>query len=121
MKKTGFTLVELLASIILVGVIIGITVVGYDRYIEKSEKNSFKESLNSLIKIIEIYIVENPDVNYKNYINIKDIELEAENIDIINSGKFRYKYNKVELVDIESDYFCGNGYKNDLIITDGKC
>ena len=53
MNKKGFTLVEVLAVIILLGLIAAILIPNYNKTIEKSKKNSFKESLNGLVRTIE--------------------------------------------------------------------
>ena len=41
MRKKGFTLVELLAAIVLLGIIIAIAVPKYNKYIAKSKINTF--------------------------------------------------------------------------------
>ena len=46
MRKKGFTLVELLAAIVLLGIIIAIAVPKYNKYIAKSKKNTFRETLS---------------------------------------------------------------------------
>ena len=67
MNKKGFTLVEVLAVIILLGLIAAILIPNYNKTIEKSKKNSFKESLNGLVRTIENYVANNPNeiVQYK--------------------------------------------------------
>jgi len=48
MNKKGFTIVELLAVIIIIGVLSTVAVFSYDRVIEKSRKDALKDNENSL-------------------------------------------------------------------------
>lgn len=121
MKNRGFTLVELLTAIILIGLIIGIAVPAYGKYINKSRKNSFKETLNGLSRAIEIYIASDSSRDYSDPIPLDAIELEAENISSITDGSFYVEKGKVIFVDVFNGYYCGNGYKKELVIYDGPC
>lgn len=121
MKNRGFTLVELLTSIILIGIIIGLAVPAYGKYINKSRKNSFKETLIGLSRAIELHIASDSSIDYSDPIPLDAIELEAENISSITDGSFYVKKGKVIFVNVFNGYYCGNGYKKDLVIYDGPC
>ena len=121
MKSRGFTLVELLAAIVLIGLIIGLAVPAYGKYINKSRKNSFKETLIGLSRAIEIYVASDNSIDYSDPIPIESIELEAENLSSITSGSFYVRKGKVIFVDVSNGYYCGNGYKKDLTIVEGEC
>lgn len=121
MKNRGFTLVELLTSIILIGLIIGLAVPAYGKYINKSRKNSFKETLIGLSRAIELHIASDSSIDYSDPIPLDAIELEAENISSITDGSFYVKKGKVIFVNVSNGYYCGNGYKKELVIYDGPC
>ena len=119
--KKGFTLVELLAAIVLIALIIGVSIPAYNKYVTKSRKDSFKESLVGLSRAIELHVASDTNSNYAEPVNILTIGLEAENISNIQAGSFYVKNGKVILVDVTNGYYCGNGYKKELVIKDGNC
>ncbi|MEG0021871.1 MAG: prepilin-type N-terminal cleavage/methylation domain-containing protein [Bacilli bacterium] len=121
MKKNGFTLIELLASIILMGIIIGIAVPTYNKYVEKSRKNTFEQTLIGLTRSIELYIVERPGEDFTTPLDILTYIKEAENVNTIKTGKFYLSNGKVILLNVNDGTFCGNGYKKNLSITKGSC
>ena len=125
MNKKGFTLVEVLAVIILLGLIAAILIPNYNKTIENSRKNSFKESLNGLVRTIENYIANNPGevVKYKKeYTNIFSIKLDADNVNQLESGYFIIDSdNHVKLINVYNGSYCGSGTKNEFTITKGEC
>ena len=58
MKKKGFTLIELLAVIIILSVVSLIAVPTVINVIEKTKKASFEQTLNSVLKAVDIYQVK---------------------------------------------------------------
>ena len=57
--KKGFTLVELLAVIVVLGIVAVITTPLIQNVIESSKMNAFKSSINSIVNIIETDYNEN--------------------------------------------------------------
>ena len=58
-NKKGFTLVELIAIIIVIGLIIGILTPTAIRLIANSKKNAFREGMRSIVRSAEMYMEEN--------------------------------------------------------------
>lgn len=83
MKKRGFTLMEVLAVIVVLAVISFIAVPITLNLIEESRQNSFRNSTNGMIKSIEMYYVENAgtseslDLGNKNTIETLDFTGKA--------------------------------------------
>ena len=82
--KRGFTLVELLAVIIVLGIIVGIAVPGITKIMEKSKIKAFEASVKGYIKAADM---DNSDRGgLKNYYSIADgivtEEKTNENIDV---------------------------------------
>ena len=61
MKEKGFTLIELIAVIIILGVIAVITVPSVNRAIEKSKTKSLEEQIDRIISSAKNYAIDNSD------------------------------------------------------------
>jgi len=87
MKKNGFTLVELLAVIVILGIISTIVVPQVTGYIEKSKRAAFVQMANSYVDSVNASIVSNVfdapvDANDVTIVNVDMIELDKE---VVNS------------------------------------
>ncbi len=85
MKKRGFTLVELLAVIVVIGVILVIVVPRVLKNIDEEKKSAFISSAKALIRKVEYDYMDKEDFDYvalKTF-NINDISMS--NYDIDNS------------------------------------
>jgi prepilin-type N-terminal cleavage/methylation domain-containing protein len=66
-KDTGFTIVELLIVIVIIGVLAAITIVAYNGIQLRANSTSIISSANSSFKMVQSYIATNgkyPDTNY---------------------------------------------------------
>ncbi len=59
-NKNGFSLVELLAVISILGILSGLAIMGYTRYIESSEKKALKIFRDSVISATDNYMFDHP-------------------------------------------------------------
>lgn len=116
--KKGYTLVELLAVIVIISVIGIITVPIATSYIEKSRVESYRISAENVIEVAKEYVAkeeENHDFP-ETGISVKKIE---EKIDgKIISG--RVKRNEEGVIVAENIYngsYCASGSKNSLVVT----
>ena len=116
--KEGYTLVELLAVIVIISVIGIITVPIATSYIEKSRVESYRISVENVIEVAKEYVAkeeENHDFP-ETGISVKKIE---EKIDgKIISG--RVKRNEEGVIVAENIYngtYCASGSKNSLVVT----
>ena len=85
MKKRGFTLVELLAVIVVIGLILVIVVPRVLKNIDEEKKSTFISSAKALIRKVEYDYMDKEDFDYvalKTF-NINDISMS--NYDIDNS------------------------------------
>ena len=85
MKKRGFTLVELLAVIVVIGVILVIVVPRVLKNIDEEKKSAFISSAKALIRKVEYDYMDKEDFDYAalKTFNINDISMS--NYDIDNS------------------------------------
>ena len=118
-NKKGFTLVELLVVITLVGVLGLITVPIINDVIKNSRKKAFRETVINMVEVAKIYKAE------KDYLAIPD----GESIDML-SNKLEYD-NKTEIkrgtiyledgeyyVEAYGEYYCALGNVENLEIYD---
>lgn len=55
----GFTLIEMLGVVVIMTILVAISYISYDRYIEYSRKRAYEESVNNLEIAIDFYIQDN--------------------------------------------------------------
>ncbi len=121
-KQNGFTLVELLAIIIILGIIVAMISSTYNTITIKAKKDAYKDTLNGLVKAIEVYVAENNDTNFeKDYVSIKTITIDTTNINTIKSGFFIVADGKIILKNVYNGSYCGNGKKGNFIVNEGIC
>lgn len=116
MKNEGYTLLELIATIIIIGILSLTVIYMVNGQIEKSKKNSFKEDMRSIMRAAELYKEENNLSSFD--INISNLELDKiGNLTgsvILNNGI-------ITLYNISNDIYCGNGTSDNYIIEKEIC
>lgn len=60
--KKGFTLVELLGVVVLLGIIATIVVTIVDRSLKENRKNAYNIQINSIVENIKNYFADNPEL-----------------------------------------------------------
>jgi type II secretory pathway pseudopilin PulG len=121
-EQKGFTLVELLGIITLLGIIGLISVPIVSSIIEKSKIKSFKQTLNGIINSAKIY---NAESNYKLFnngeINLTSGIIQFENIDQIISGTIDYDDKEYYLYEVQIDKYCAVGTYDKYTIYKDNC
>lgn len=56
-KQDGFTLVELLAVIVVLGILSSLAIVSYNKIVEKSKKSYYKTEEEMLLLIVKEHII----------------------------------------------------------------
>ena len=122
-KNKGFTLVELLGVIILLGVIAVIITPNILKLEKKSEKELFEDSVNASIRGAQIYYANNDFINYPtNGIAANSEELNVKNNEDLTSGSIKLVNDEYFYADnVSNGKYCANGVRNDLSIDEGKC
>lgn len=120
MKKKGFTLVELLAVITLIGVLGLITVPVINNTIKNSRKKAFKETLSAIVDAAKIY---NADTDYleiteDNSIYVLDENLKYENRSQVLDGQLYYRSGRYYFDYVFSKYYCAYGSIEEIEIYD---
>lgn len=123
-NKKGFTLVELIAIIIVIGLIIGILTPTAIRLIANSKKNAFREGMRSIVRSVEIYMEENnlrtlPEEGL--FLSDEKLGLDYEDG---YEGVVKYIDGEIVLENIHNGTYCGNGNLEDFTISkyeEGEC
>ena len=88
MNKKGFSLVELLGTITIMGILMGLAITAYSRYINGTRKKAYETLVQSSISAMEEYIVDHPtattvtinDLYEKDYLERPTDPSSSENI-----------------------------------------
>lgn len=80
MNKKGFTLVELLAVIVIIGLLSGIAVVAYNTFIDNARERVYKTYEDTMKAEAEMYLIDNssmiPAVGGQTRIEIEDLGID---------------------------------------------
>ena len=124
-KRSGFSLVELLAVIILLGIIALIIVPSALKTLENSKKESFQNSVVGLITSATNYMGESDFDEWPGGLTIAYIKtnnlFEAKNIENFTSGIIYNNNGTISVVGVTDGNYCASGKKNSLTITEGMC
>ena len=117
--KKGFTLVELLATILILGIITTIAIYNIKKQTEFAKEEALKESTKEIIKAADNYYADLGYVNFPaNGISIKNLDLKSTGF---KSGKVKLINNEYVVVDLTDGKYCINGTKDNLDIQKGEC
>lgn len=87
-NKKGFTLVELLAVIVLIGLLSSVALISYTAFIDKTEERVYKTYENTMKATAEMYLIDNsdkiPSIGNSETIYLNDL-LSANEIDPISN------------------------------------
>ncbi len=131
-NKRGFTLIEILAVIVILAVLAVITIPIVMGIIEDTRKNRFLEDVKSIISAIEQYNSENDMKAIGSYV-VKQKDVEYKGDENVSNKKVSFKgnfdgagaafLNKSGLIrlEIENDKWCVHGTNKDYRIEKGKC
>lgn len=124
-KRNGFSLVELLAVIILLGIISLIIVPSALKTLENSKKDAFENSVIGLITSATNYMGESDFAEWPGGLTISYIKtnnlFEVKNINNFTSGTLYNSNGTITAENVTDGNYCANGKKNSLTITKGNC
>ena len=116
--KKGYTLIELMATIVIIGIVSLITGTIVANIVRDSKKDAFKDSV-----LIAINSYANREAGNL-YVEVGELDIKdlVQKETSLKSGKVkRLDDNVIVAVNITDGNYCANGPKNNLVITEGKC
>ena len=118
----AFTLIELLAVIVILAVISLIATPFVTNAINSAKKGAFKDSLYSVFRASDYYLALNDFTPFpEEGINILDERLEIKNNHFVSGKIIKNKEGNLELENVSTEEYCGNGTLTNLTITKGNC
>ena len=115
--KQAFTLIELLAVIIILGIIALISIPLIQNSIYNSKREAFRISVYGIFDAYEVYELKNPFLSEKT--NVLNLSLtHKENF---LSGKVYRKENIIYVENVSDGIFCANGNLENLEVVDRAC
>jgi len=124
-KRNGFSLVELLAVIILLGIIALIIVPSALKTLDNSKKEAFHDSVLGLITSANDYMGQNDFAEWPTGLTISNIQtnnlFDVKNIDKFTGGTLYNTNGTISVENVTDGSYCANGKKNSLTITKGNC
>ena len=115
MKKKAFTLIELLAVIIILAVIALIATPVVLNVIENAKEEAFKDSIYGAIDAAKYYYYENPDTIQ---VSVKDLKLNGKQF---KEGTINISSEGFEVVNITDGDYCGNTVDKEVKVVKGNC
>lgn len=118
-NKKGFTLAEVLAVVIVLGILASITYPIVKNIIEVNRKRGFASSLDGIIRTAKMYISDNA-ITTDTIIGYNDEKIKTENNNFV-SGIVSYEDGQINLKGFSDGQYCGNGSADNLLIEEREC
>ena len=119
-KKKGFTLIEVIAIIIILGIISTIAIITIKNVIEDAKKEAYKVSVEHLFSATETFLFLNGN-------ELTNEGIEANSITTLDNNKFisgiifLNDNGNYEVNDVSDGDYCANGEIDNLHIIKGAC
>lgn len=122
MNKKGFTLIEILAVITILGILGLVTIPIISKSVEKSKIKAYRETINSIIESTKIYRANNDYEAVTNeLIDVTGALIEYEHKDQILSGSIKYENGIYIIMDIKNAQYCAAGTSEAFEVYEGEC
>ena len=126
MKNKGFTLIELLAVIMIIAVIALIATPLVTSQIDKSRRETLRDSIKGMVNAIRYYQTENEifdggtDTVDRNHLMAGDEKIEVDGA-ILGNGTIIMDENDDATVKIQYEQYCATGNVEDLKVERKTC
>lgn len=84
MKKNGFTMIELLAVIVIIGILSTVVIISVSRYLNNANNTAYTSMMDTIYEGSQNYIMDNIDLLEENKINITTDDLSAYIDELVN-------------------------------------
>jgi len=127
MKKSGFTLVELIATIVILAIIALIAVPIAINQVDETRKEAYEVSVRGLFDSVNSYLASNNDMAYLSTtgLHIPDDpiyeKLNIKNAKFVSGRVYLDSDQVLHAQNLSDGNFCANGTKSELSIFKGNC
>lgn len=118
-NNKGFTLMEVLAVVIILGIIVSVSFPVVKNVINNNKKKSFEASLDGMIRSTELYIT-NGAITKDITFSYNDENIKNQNSAFV-SGEISYVNGSITLTNFSNGEYCASGTKGKYIIEEGNC
>ncbi|OBU17386.1 pilus assembly protein PilA [Photobacterium aquimaris] len=104
-KHQGFTLIELMIVVAIIGVLSAIAIPAYKNYVTKSEASSALATLKALVTPTELYIQENGDIAANSAVSAAGTTTNANSLGAVTFSAvntLQFKFNNTSSLDGEN-------------------
>ena len=120
-SSKGFTLIELMTTIVVLSIVMVIAYSVIKNNIDASRKETFKVSIKNVMDAAKEYVVTNFSENDFPNGGISVTDLELKNNKITSGIIMKNEEDIIEVVNMSDGNYCANGSKNNLDIKSGSC
>lgn len=122
MKKRGFTLVEILAVITIIGLLGLLTIPMISNSVESSKMKAYRETINFIVDAAKVYRADNDYADFTNLaIDVTGSTLQYENKSQIISGQVKFEDDLYLILEIKSTEYCAVGTSKNFRVYKGEC
>lgn|SRR5574344_409049 len=118
-NNKGFTLIEVLAVVIILGVLASISFPIVKNIINENRKKTFESSLDGIVRSVELYVT-NSGITSNRTFSYDDINIKKEH-DKFVSGEISYVNGQITLNNFSDGEYCASGTKGNYTIIEGAC
>lgn len=118
-NNKGFTLMEILAVVIILGVIASVSFPIVKNTINNNRKKSFEASLDGMVRSVELYIT-NDAITRDITFDYNDDNIKNQNSAFV-SGEISYVDGVITLTNLSNGEYCASGTKGNYVVAEGAC
>ena len=121
-NRRGFTLIEIIAVIVILSIIAIMTVPIIIGIINNTRISSYRESVRNILKATDLYIASDNFVNFPpEGINVIDVSIQMKNKNFVSGKIIKNIQGNLELEKVSNGQYCGKGVLEYIVVVEGSC
>lgn len=120
-KRKGFTLLELLATIVIISIVALITTFAVFGIIDAVRKKAYLESVRSIFKAVDIYMATNQESFPEDGINVTDEKIKMQNKNFVGGKIIKNERGEIQIERVSNGEYCASGTYDNIRVGKGDC